>query len=73
MFNYNLPYYPIDSVFSDENINYTNGIMLDEQTSPSDTYTSFSKLYAGFFTLTLPVGARIKIHTGMCGKQLCRT
>lgn len=65
LFNYDLPYYPIDSVFSDENINYTNGIMLDEQTSPSDTYTSFSRLYAGFFTLTLPIGSRIKIHTGL--------
>lgn len=65
LFNWDLPYQSVENVFGNENINAADGIMLDEQTSPSDSYTSHSELLAGYFTLTLPVGSRIKIHTGI--------
>lgn len=63
-FDWSLPYESVESVFSDENINGTDGIMLDEQTNPSDSYTSETSLLAAYAALTLPVGARIKIHGG---------
>jgi len=64
-FDWSLPYENVGSVFSNENINTTDGIMLDEQTNPSDSYTSDSKLLAGYFSLLVPAGTRIKIHTGL--------
>jgi len=69
LFDWSLPYENVESVFSNENINTTDGIMLDEQTNPSDSYTSDSKLLAGYFTCSLPIGARIKIHTGLRAEQ----
>jgi len=65
LFDWDLPYETVDIVFSNENINTTDGIMLDEQTSPSDSYTSHSELLAGYFTVTVPIGSRVKIHTGL--------
>ncbi len=64
LFDWSLPYESIDVVFSNDNINSTDGIMLDEQTNPSDSYTSETRLMAGYVALTLPVSARIKIHGG---------
>ena len=65
LFDWDLPYETVENVFCNDNINATDGIMLDEQTSPSDSYTSHSELLAGYFTVTVPIGSRVKIHTGL--------
>ncbi|HPS84956.1 MAG TPA: TonB-dependent receptor, partial [Bacteroidales bacterium] len=65
LFDWDLPYETVENVFCNDNINATDGIMLDEQTSPSDSYTSQSAQLAGYFTVTVPIGSRVKIHTGI--------
>lgn len=65
MFDWSLPYLPVDEVFSNANINTTTGIMLDENTNASDSYDSKSTLIAGYGALTIPVGARLKIYGGL--------
>ncbi|HBG70088.1 MAG: hypothetical protein A2W93_10140 [Bacteroidetes bacterium GWF2_43_63] len=69
LFDWNIPYQSVEEIFSNENINATDGIMLDEQTSPSDSYVSNSNMIAGYFTATISVGSRIKIHTGVRAEQ----
>lgn len=64
-FDWTLPYESVETVFSNENINTTDGIMIDEQTNPSDSYDSQSSLYAGYFAVNIPIGSRFKIYTGL--------
>jgi len=64
-FNYNLQSLPIDSVFLDENINYTNGITISESTNKSDSYNASNKLFAGYLGLNLPVGEKLNIYGGV--------
>jgi hypothetical protein len=47
-FNWDLVYQPIDSVFQDKNINFINGIKLDESTDLSDSYNANNNLYAAY-------------------------
>lgn len=65
LFDWSLPYLPVEEVFSNVNINTTTGIMLDENTNASDSYNSESSLVAGYGTLTIPVGARLKLYGGV--------
>ncbi|MFO7370547.1 MAG: TonB-dependent receptor [Bacteroidales bacterium] len=63
-FNWNLAYMPIDSVFQDKNINYTNGLKIDESTDPTDSYSASNKLFAGYAAINLPLG-KFRLHTGV--------
>jgi hypothetical protein len=63
-FNQNLPFQPIDSIVQDKNINFTNGIKVDESTNPSDSYDASNILYAGYVGLNIPVG-KLKLYSGV--------
>ena len=63
-FNWNLIYVPIDSLFQDKNINYSDGIKVDESTNLSDSYDASNALYAGYIGLNIPVG-KLKIYGGL--------
>jgi outer membrane cobalamin receptor len=63
-FNWNLMYQPIDSVFQDKNINFTDGIKVDESTDPTDSYSAGNKLFAAYAAINIPVG-KLKIYTGL--------
>ena len=64
-FNWDLIYQPVDSVFQDKNINYTDGIKMDESTDPTDSYTVPAIiLYAAYAAISIPVG-KLKIYTGL--------
>ncbi|MBN1415239.1 MAG: TonB-dependent receptor [Bacteroidales bacterium] len=63
-FNWDLVYQPIDSLFQDKNINYTNGIKVDESTNLSDSYDASNKLYAAYAGLNLPFN-KLKIYSGV--------
>jgi hypothetical protein len=63
-FNWNLMYVPIDSLFQDKNINYTNGIKVDESTNLSDSYDASNSLYAGYIGLNIPLG-KLKVYGGL--------
>jgi hypothetical protein len=63
-FNWNLMYQPIDSLFQDKNINYSDGIKVDESTNLSDSYHAGNELYAGYVGLNLPF-RKLKIYSGV--------
>ena len=56
---------PVDEIFTDENINLTNGIKLSEITSPSDSYNASNKQVAGYIAAKLPFTSRISLYTGL--------
>lgn len=56
---------PINEIFTDNNINLTNGIKLTEITALSDSYTASNKQVAGYFAVKLPFGAAISLYTGL--------
>jgi hypothetical protein len=63
-FNWNLVYQPIDSVFQDKNINYTDGLKIDESTDPTDSYTAFNRYMAGYVGFNLPF-KKLTLYTGV--------
>jgi hypothetical protein len=56
---------PVDKVFTDENINLTNGIRLSEVTSLSDSYSASNNQAAGYVALKLPFTSSINLYTGV--------
>ena len=56
---------PVDQIFTDENINLTNGIKLAEITSPSDSYNASNKQIAGYIAVKLPFTSKISLYTGL--------
>jgi hypothetical protein len=63
-FDINLLAVGIDEIFSDENINSTNGITLDEQSNPSDSYTANNLLSATYAKIELPI-QKLKVVAGI--------
>ncbi|MBN1338706.1 MAG: TonB-dependent receptor [Bacteroidales bacterium] len=56
---------PIDSIYSNANINYPYGILLDEKTNATDSYKGENQLVAGYIGLLLPFSARLNLYTGV--------
>ena len=56
---------PVDQIFTDANINLTNGIKLTEVTALSDSYTASNNQIAGYLSARIPVGEKINIYTGL--------
>jgi len=63
-FNWALLYAPIDTVFLDRNINFTNGIKVDESSNENDSYNADNELYAGYLAVNIPF-RKLKIYTGV--------
>jgi len=63
-FNWDLPYVPIDTLFLDKNINYTDGIKVDEATNLQDSYDASNTLLAGYLGINIPVN-KLKIYGGL--------
>jgi TonB-dependent receptor len=45
---------PIDQILSEQNINTTDGLKLDEDTKPADSYNAANRLVAGYLMLSIP-------------------
>jgi len=56
---------PVDEIFTDENINLTDGIRLSEITSLSDSYEASNNLLAGYVSVKLPVHSAVSLYTGL--------
>lgn len=56
---------PADEIFTDENINLTDGVKLSEVTSPSDSYNASNKQISGYLSARLPVTSYISLYTGL--------
>jgi outer membrane cobalamin receptor len=63
-FNWDLIYQPIDTLFLDKNINFTDGIKVDESTNLSDSYDASNALYAGYVGINLPF-RKLKVYGGV--------
>lgn len=55
----------IDSLFHPSNINPTYGIMIDEQTNPSDSYDATNLNMAGYLSVFLPLTSRLNVSGGV--------
>jgi hypothetical protein len=55
----------IDQIFTDENINLTNGIKLMEVTNLSDSYTASNHQLAGYLSARFPITARLNLYSGI--------
>jgi hypothetical protein len=64
-FNSNLLDVSIDSLFHPDNINGTTGIMIDEQSNPSDSYSSTNLNLAGYISLFVPFTNRLNLSGGL--------
>jgi len=64
-FDWGLPYKPVDQIFSDENINTTKGIKIDETTNKSDSYVASNDLQAAYLALKLPFTSKLDLYTGV--------
>ncbi|MFN8241540.1 MAG: TonB-dependent receptor [Bacteroidales bacterium] len=56
---------PVDQVFSDANLNLTDGIRLSEITALSDSYDASNLQVAGYISARLPVSPRLNIYAGL--------
>jgi hypothetical protein len=56
---------PVNEIFTDPNINLTNGIKLAEITSLSDSYTAYNKQLAGYISAKLPISLKVSLYTGL--------
>lgn len=66
LFDWNLPYQPIDSIFRSQNINNTYGIKLDETTNASDSYQAGNDLLAFYLSLKTPVFTdKLMLYSGV--------
>jgi outer membrane receptor for ferrienterochelin and colicin len=55
---------PVDEIFTNANINLTDGIKLMEVTSLSDSYTASNTQMAGFLSARIPFGTKINLYAG---------
>lgn len=65
LFDQDLIFATIDSLFHPDNINPTNGIKIDEQTNPSDSYSGSNKLIAGYTMVKIPFTRKITLTGGI--------
>ncbi|MBU1720617.1 MAG: TonB-dependent receptor, partial [Bacteroidetes bacterium] len=72
-FDPDIIYMPFDSVFADTNINNTFGLTIDETTSASDKYEAGNEMKAGYVSLTIPIGTRFHIYSGVRAEHNVQT
>jgi TonB-dependent receptor len=64
-FDNNLFLGSIDNLFQPNNINNSNGIRIDEQTNPSDSYKATNKQFAYFAKANVPLSDKLNVITGL--------
>lgn len=62
-----------DEIFTDENINLTDGIKLTEITSLSDSYDASNKQYSGYIAAKIPISSKISLYTGLRAEKNIQT
>jgi hypothetical protein len=63
-FDNTLPLLPLNQVFAPQNINTTTGWEIVEGTNPTDSYTAFNTLVAGYVGGALPVTPKLSLAGG---------
>jgi outer membrane receptor for ferrienterochelin and colicin len=62
---FNIGTLPIDQIFSEGNINTTNGVKIDEQTNPSDSYSATNDLFAAYVQGGYALGTKFNLIAGI--------
>lgn len=62
---FNIGTLPIDQIFSDANVNATNGVKLDEQTNPNDSYNASNDLFAAYVQAGYAIGTKFNLIAGI--------
>lgn len=65
LFDQDLIYVTIDSLFHPDNINSTTGIKIDEQTNPSDSYNGSNLMQAAYAMVKIPITRKINLTGGV--------
>jgi hypothetical protein len=55
----------VNNIFTDANINLTDGIKLTEITSLSDSYNASNKQYSAYIAAKIPITESISLYTGL--------
>ncbi|ALI99393.1 TonB-dependent receptor [Rufibacter tibetensis] len=63
-FDPNIPFLPLDQVFAPQNINSTTGWEIVEGTNPTDSYSAYNNLIAGYVGGAMPFTDRFSISGG---------
>jgi hypothetical protein len=58
-------YLPVDQIFTNANINLTNGIKLTEVTALSDSYDAGNNQIAAYLSAKIPLGEKIIVYAGL--------
>ena len=62
---FNLGGLPVEQIFDPSNINPTNGVKIDEQTNPNDSYTATNLLMAAYAQAGLALGSKVNVVAGV--------
>lgn len=62
---FNIGSFPIDQIFSDANINMTNGVKIDEQTNANDSYTANNQLVAFYASANFALAKKMNLVAGV--------
>lgn len=62
---FNIGNLPIDEIFSNTNINLTNGIKIDEQTNANDSYLATNNLLAFYVSANYALTKKLNVITGI--------
>lgn len=62
---FNIGQLPIDQIFAEANINSTNGVKLDEQTNPNDSYQATNDLFAAYVQGGYAIGSKFNLVAGV--------
>jgi TonB-dependent receptor len=62
---YNLPFLPVNEIFADSNVGGEGHFRIGEDTHDYDSYSATNRLIASFVSVTLPIGPRVKVVTGV--------
>lgn len=60
-------------IFTDENINLTDGIKLTEITSLSDSYNASNKQFSAYIAAKIPISSKISLYTGLRAEKNIQT
>ncbi len=62
---FNIGALPIEQIFAPANINNTNGVKIDEQTNPNDSYTAHNTLYAAYVSGNYSFSKKFNVIAGV--------
>jgi hypothetical protein len=65
MFENSLLYLPLNEIFSSQNINDSTGFKIEEGTNPTDKYSAYNFLTAGYVSASLPKSEKVNVSGGV--------